>query len=268
MLNKKKLLACVCTSAMALSLSVPAFAAPVSNPTETLFTGATAPTTVAVSIKKVATPKLYVNPYGMSYSPADSQVQATPGTLASGDMVIKESPTSAGFYSDTTVIENNSTASMGVKVTLKSESPSSGTASTAVVVAGDTAPASAPTVNTLWGHFEIADATEETGSVEDASGTDVAGVHIVTPDWTTAKQVVIPACGAGAAGTATTTDTQYTLAGATESTDMSGNTTTTPGYAAFRLTGNSYVGTTGNSWEATDLINVTVAFTFVPAAAN
>lgn len=259
-MNLKKFLAGAFAGALALSLTVPAFA--MSNPTETVFTGATAPLTVSVSVKKVATPKLYVNPYGMSYSPADSQVLAG-ASLASGDMVIEESPTSAGFYSDTAVIENNSTAALGVKVTLKSESPSpsGGTASTAVVVAGATAP-SAPSVNTLWGHFEIADATAVSGTVN-----TVDDVITVTPDWTSAKRVVIPACAAGAAGTATTTDTTYTLAAATESTDMSGTTTTTPGYAAFRLTGNAYMGSSG-TWDATDLINVTVAFTFTPAAAS
>lgn len=263
-MNMKKFLAGAFAGALALSLSVPAFASAMTNPTETLFSGAAAPLTVSVSVKKVAAPKLYVNPYGMSYSPADSQVLAS-ASLAAGDMVIEEAPTSAGFYSDTAVLENNSTAALGVKVTLKSESPSpaGGTASTAVVVATEPAANAAPAVNTLFGHFEIADATAVTGSVN-----NVTGVITVTPDWTSAKQVVIPACSAGGAGTATTNDTTYTLAAATESTDMSGNTTTTPGYAAFRLTGNAYVGTAGNSWAATDLINVTVAFTFTPAAAS
>lgn len=259
-MNMKKFLAGAFAGALALSLTAPAFATAMTNPTETLFTGAAAPNTVSVSVKKVTAPKLYVNPYGMSYSPDDSQVLAG-ASLATGDMVIKESSTSAGFYSDTAVIENNSTTNLGVKVTLKSESPSSGTASTAVVVAADPG-STAPTVNTLYGHFEIADATPVTGTVD-----SVDGVVTVTPDWATAKQVVIPACGAGSAGTATTTDTQYTLKAATVTTGMGGVTTTTPGYAAFRLTGDAYIGTTGNSWAATDLVNVTVAFTFTPAAA-
>ena len=250
-MNMRKLLAGICTGALVISLAVPAFADDLANPTKTEFTGDTgANLTVSVSVKAAAAPKLYVNPYGMAYTPADITISG-----GSGDnIVIKETPTSAGFFSDTALIENKSTSSFGVKVTLTTESEGS-----VAIVAADPG-ATPPTVNTMYGHFEIADATF-------ASGT-------VTPDWTTKKQVVIPATSAasgGTNGTATSTgDTGYTLNAASSTTDsMSGTTTVTPAYAAFRLTGNSYVGSTaGTTWADTDLVNVSVAFTFTPAPAT
>lgn len=241
----KKFLAGVCTGALALSLAIPAFAttpAALTNPTKTEFEGDTgANLTVSVSVKASQTPKLYVNPYGMSYTPADITI---------GDIVIKGSSTAAGFFSDTALIENKSTSQFGVKVTLTTKS-----AANVAIVA--TEPVTDPTDNTMFGHFEIADATLTDGTV--------------TPDWTAAKQVVIPAISAasgGTAGTATsTTYTRYILDAGTETPDaMSGGTKITPAYAAFRLTGKSYVGTTGNVWNDNDLVDVAVAFSFIPPA--
>lgn len=246
----QKILAGICTGALALSLSIPAFAAGVTNDTETTFSGSTlSGGTVAVTVPTATgTNKLYVNPYGMPYTLTDGTFQIAPAPSDGGSATngtIKETTTTAGFFSNTAVIKNESTAKLKVSVTMTT------TEAGAVKVVATDPTGTPPADNTLFGNFEIANAT--------LTGTTL------TPNWTGAKQVVIPAGSgtASTAGTSTTTDTQFSIPAAT-STMNQGVTTITASYAVFRLTGKAFIGSTNNSWDDADLATVVVAFSFEP----
>lgn len=274
----KKFLAGVCTGALALSLAVPAFASNITNDNSTTFTGAAASTaggTVSVRVRTAST-KLYVNPYGVSYDLPYGEVKTAGAAFnVDEDLVITQGNTAAGFFSDTALIENNSTSALKVGATLTT-TDKAGVKFVGAAPAGGTA-----ADNTLYGNFEITSATVSTGAVKvsDASGnlgsTATAGVTIVTPNWadTNKKTFAIPAGAAGAGGSAGagTPGTmpaaqQYTLAAATSTTDpVTQAVTVTPSYAAYRLTGTALIGTTNNLWPTADVADVVVALTFTPA---
>lgn len=268
-MKMKKFLAGVCTGALALSLSAPAFAGNISNPNQTTFNGnATISGTVSVKVLAGST-NLYINPYGVAYKLDNGEVFTTVGATTfdkTKDFAIAEAETSAGFFSDTVAIQNNSSKDLKVGVSMTTTEK---TGSAVKFVAA--APGSAPADNTMWGNFEITSATVETGTakVTKTVGQDKVeetGVNIITPDWTASKTIAIPA-GSGTAGTAgnpsAVTDTTFVLPKA-EVTEGMGGSTTTPGYAAYRLTGSVAIGTTNNVWPVADLADVDVAFTFLP----
>ncbi len=272
-MNMKKLLAGICTGALAISLAVPAFAANVTNPNSTTFTGDVASNaggTVSVSVRAAST-KLYVNPYGVSYDLPYGEVKTAAADFdVDEDLVIAQGSTAAGFFSDVALIENNSTSALKVGVTLTT------TEKGAVKVVASAPAGGTASDNTLYGNFEITSATLSTGTAQvskaDGSKEEKTGVSIVTPNWadTNKKTFAIPA-GGGTAGTAGSASVmpaanQYTLAAATSTTDsMTNVTTVTPAYAAYRLTGTALIGTTNNAWPEADVADVVVALTFTPA---
>lgn len=272
-MNMKKFLASACAGALAISMAVPAMAANVTNPNSTTFSGALADAaggTVSVRVRAAST-KLYVNPYGVSYDLPYGEVKTAAADFnVDEDLVITQGTTAAGFFSDVALIENNSTAALNVGVTLTT------TEKGAVKVVASAPAGGTASDNTLYGNFEIASAAATTGTVDvskaDGTKESKTGVSIVTPNWadTNKKTLAIPA-GSGTAGTAGSASTmpaaqQYTLAGATSTTDsISGTTTVTPSYAAYRLSGTALIGTTNNAWANADVADVVVALTFTPA---
>lgn len=273
-MNLKKFLAGVCTGALVLSLTIPAFASNITNPNSTTFTGDVANSaggTVSVRVRSAST-KLYVNPYGVSYNLPYGEVKTASADFdVDEDLVITQGSTAAGFFSDVALIENNSTSALKVGVILTTTEKGA-----VKVVAAD--PGATAAANTLFGNFEITSAAVSTGTVEvskaDGTKENKTGVTIVTPDWsdTNKKTVAIPA-GSGSAGTAGTPSTpiaaaqQYTLAAATSTTDpVTQAVTVTPSYAAYRLTGTALIGTTNNAWPNADVADVVVALTFTPAS--
>lgn len=268
-MNTKKMLASVCAGAMALSLTVPAFAAPtdpITNDAAVTFSGAPATGEIAVVMQTGAT-NLYVNPYGLPYMLGNGEVMAGSTFDKDTDLAIAEAPTSNGFFSDTAVIQNNGETALAVKVSMTT------TEKGAVKVVA-TAPTGSVADHTLNGNLEIAPATVVTGTakVTGASGkVDMADVKIVTPDWDDKETVAIPA-GSGTAGSAGTpsavADTGVVLPAATSSLDAaSGQMVTTPGYVAYRLAGSAYL-KSATDWEEQDVADVAVAFTFAPATTS
>ena len=254
----KKLLAILCACTLLFALAVPVFASnSIENGTENKFEGSDTddPTnlTVSVSVLKGAN-KLYVNPYGLPYTIKDGSAT---GSAASGEK-IKEGTTTAGWFSTTSVIKNESTTALKVYVTMKTEETGN-----AKVVAN--AAAVDPAFNCLYGNLEIAPATY------------TSSTKLITPDWDSKKEVGVPT---EASPLSTPTYTQLIIAAADDSrTDDAGRPIIEPGFAAFRIRGFAKLGggnasggdaSDGNAaeWAKTDLADVTVAFSFEPATGN
>lgn len=291
-MNTKKMLAGVCAGAMALSLTVPAFAAgSITNSMSVPFTGKPAEGEIAVVMQKGKT-NLYVNPYGLPYTLGFGEVFVSGGTTfdKTQDIAIKEPDTaSEGFFSDTAVIQNNGDIALSVNVTMTTTE--NGNAK--VVLEADKPTAGNVTGQYMYGNLEIAPATMATGTATVTKTAAVTGanpapavmeeqtgVKVVTPNWAGKKTVAIPA-GGGTAGTAGTpsavVDTQIDLpAVQTVEDENTGTSVTVPGVIAYRLAGSTIPMDTESSvgaddvapWDSADVADVTVAFTFTPVAAS
>lgn len=256
-MNKKKLLAVLCTCALLFALAVPAFASgAMTNGTETVFEGADTENdpnlTVSVSVLKGAN-KLYVNPYGLPYTIKNGTAQDAGGT-ATGES-IKEGVTTDGWFSTTSVIKNETETALKVSVTMKSEEKTANVK----VVTGKTA--ANPAFNCLWGNLQIAPAEYNSST------------KLITPDWDSKEEVSVPTADNPITDPA---DTHFTLAGGTPGEDNLGQPITVPAYAAFRIRGGAKLGSASASggdasdgsasgWGKNDLVDVTVAFSFEPA---
>lgn len=289
-MNTKKMLAGVCAGAMALSLSAPAFAAAIDNATAVDFTGKPAEGEIAV-VMQTGKSNLYVNPYGLPYTLGFGEVHATAGATTfdkTKDIAIQEPSTSTeGFFSDTAVIQNNGDIALNVNVTMTTTEKGKAK----VVLEASKPAAGNVTAQYMYGNLEIAPATIGTGTATvtktaetsagagDAVKEEQTDVTIVTPNWKDKKVVAIPA-GSGTAGTAGTpsavADTTIDLPAAKTETDSFGASTTTPGVIAYRLAGTTIPMDTESSggaddvtpWDAGDVADVTVAFTFTPVVAS
>ena len=285
-MNTKKMLAGVCAGAMALSLSAPAFATAIANPTEVDFTGKPAEGEIAV-VMQTGKRNLYVNPYGLPYTLGFGEVFVSGGTTfdKTQDLAIKEPATSTeGFFIYTAVIQNNGDVALSVNVTMTTTEQGNAR----VVLEANKPTATNVDGQYMYGNLEIAPATIKTGNAIVTKTAAQAGppavaaekeeqtdVKIVTPDWDSKQTVAIPAGSgtAGTAGTPSTDDTGIDLPAAETVSDSFGGRTTTPGVVAYRLAGttipmdkpNATV-TTVEPWQEADVADVTVAFTFAPVA--
>lgn len=269
----KKLLALLCVCVLALSLAVPAFAADddatsgnIRNPLENPFEGADpndGSLTVSVAVLPGAN-KLYVNPYGLPYTVPDRTGVDIDGEAGSAVAKIVEGTTTAGWFSTTSLLQNNSDSNLKVKVTMTTTEK--GGVKVVEVPVGGSAPTNVQD-NTLYGYLEI-----NTAAYDQTKGT-------ITPTWTGAKKVPVPA-GSGTAGQAGTpvkdvdptdgTTPGFTLNKAT-TTEIKGEMVTTPTYAAFRIRGSAVMPASGSNtgasngdigWAKADLADVLVAFSF------
>lgn len=271
----KKLLSVLCACALIFALAVPAFASSatsgnIPNDTETEFKGDHLPdedngVTVSISVL-YSLKKLYVNPYGLPYKIADAAVMVpdpdNPGQMKKGDDKIQEGVVTDGWFSDTAIIKNDAKDSLKVSVTMTTT-----THGAVEVVLPANAPQAnnTPDNNTLYGKFQITDATYDT-----AKKTYIPG------DWTVAadkpaKEADIPVgAAANVKGTPTKSNIGYILKGEHEETDQStGRPYTSAGYAAFRMRGSAVIGANSASpgdagWGQNDLADVSVAFSFAP----
>lgn len=251
----KKILAVLCFCALAVSLAVPVFAAPgdpIENGASIDYEGAfpDEDLTVAVSVL-YAMKKLYVNPYGLPYTIQKTSLMDNSGQTT-GEK-IQEGTVTDGWFSNTAVIKNNSTTSLGVSVTISTDAHGA-----AKVVDDADDAALNPQFNCLYGDFQITKATLVSG--------------VITPtDWdTNMKTVAIPSTDNPIAAAQ---PTGFTLDGAQEGTGMQAGTTI-PAYAAFRIRGHAVIcsadatgsdataGSTANVWPEDDVVDMTVAFSF------
>lgn len=265
-MKTKKLLAVLCACALVFALAIPVFAAdddPINNPTNTDFEGKTPSATVSVQVL-AGVKELYVNPYGLPYTLPNgtATAQDTDGsTTTSTTYTIKEETTTDGWFSTTAVIRNTGNTPLDVKVTMTTKEHGN-----VRVVAADPGAGASLAYNTLFGKFEITDATAD-------------DQNVITPDWSSThkKTVDIPAgAGTGVDGAAGDTlaeePTGYTIIGSKTDTVM-GDLVTTHGYAAFRLRGSAKMAnndeatdgqTQPNKWLNKDVADVSVAFSFTP----
>lgn len=295
-MNTKKMLAGVCAGAMALSLTVPAFAAgtAISNGTAVNFTGKPAEGEIAV-VMQTGKSNLYVNPYGLPWALGYGEVFVSGGDTfdKTKDLAVEEPSTATeGFFSDTAVIQNNGDIDLDVSVSMTTTEKGD-----LVFVANSTKVPGSGTITkqVMYGELEIATAELTTGKAKvttaaavtgsdpkPAVKTEVDGVQIVIPDWENKETVAIPAGAAGADASPLTAtagkgaasaaaDTGVVLAAAETTTDSFGTSTTTPGYVAYRLTGTAVPAdkevspaTAPAAWTDADVADVTVAFTFAP----
>ena len=281
----KKLLAVLCVCALALALAVPAFAEAtpgdassgnIKNPLENEFVGTNpedqnSGLTVSVAVLKGAN-KLYVNPYGLPYTIPTGSIENSTDTIVEGT-------TTAGWFSTTSLIKNESENDLKLKVTMTTTEKGG-----VKVVTPANAPATGttPADNTLYGYLEITTATRATDGK-------------ITPNWVAAtgggdhanlRVVPVPA-GSGTAGEAgspakdvvpdvrtggTGTPAGFTLTKMIVGTGANVGIDT-PSYAAFRIRGFAVVGgsdasgsnaSDGNAsgWLEGDLADVVVAFSF------
>lgn len=260
-MNSKKLLAVLCACVMVFSLAVPAFAEAspgqiVKNGTQIEFEGSLPDgnTTVSVSVLAGIT-KLYVNPYGLPYTIADTKIGPEPDSGEDTRDKIKEGTTTNGWFSTTAAIKNESTTALEVSVTMTTTEKGN----VDVVSPTDGEDESfAPTKNSLYGYFEIVTATYD------------AETKTITPgNWDSAETVPIPEDS----GVPSDPEyTEYDINGAI-SRNVDGVPTIIPSYAAFRLRGSAVIGSgsggasggDASGWLDTDLADVTVAFSFAPA---
>lgn len=272
-MKTKKLLAVLCACALVFALAIPVFAAanpedPINNPTNTDFEGKTPSATVSVQVL-AGVKELYVNPYGLPYTLPNGTATAptvpapTGGTASTTTYTIKEETTTDGWFSTTAVIRNTGNTPLDVKVTMTTKEHGN-----VRVVDADPGAGASLAYNTLFGTFDIADATADDDNV-------------ITADWTTTtghmKQVNIPAgAGTGVDGEAGATlaeePTNYTIIGS-KTEEVYGREVTTHGYAAFRLRGSAKMAnneeatdgqTQPNKWLNKDVADVSVAFSFTP----
>lgn len=257
-MNKKKLLAVLCTCALLFALAVPAFASnnAMTNPTENTFEGSDMDDelTVSVSVLKGAN-KLYVNPYGLPYTIREGTAKNAAGT-ATGEK-IKEGVTTDGWFSTTSVIKNESTKELKISVTMKTVERSANVK----VVANEDAVAANSAFNCLYGNLQLAPASYDSTS------------KLITPDWDSKKEVAVPTV---ASPLTTATYTELDIDAADDSQrDAAGRPIIEPGFAAFRIRGHAVIGsgeatgadaTAGGAaeWAKGDLADVTVAFSFEP----
>lgn len=269
-MKMKKLLAATCAGAMALSLTVPAFAAGQAfDGQKTNFTAEIATDDIgSVSVAVPTSAKLYVNPYGALIQLKDGEENFGTGT---SEMAIKQGSVSDTLFSQTRLVKNTGTQALDLKVVANS---TQGTNASATVKAqfvamktdettfeSDTTVAdSAPE---MMGFFEIKTATVADGVASAVEWTDFADYDPA------AKSGMVPIEVSGTPGTATTVC--YTLPAATteDVDDGYGGTTevTVPSYAAFHLVGKLNPNVTSTVWAntTTDLPTVNVVFTFTPA---
>ena len=255
-MNKKKLLAVLCTCTLLFALAVPAFASnnAMTNPTENTFEGSDmdGELTVSVSVLKGAN-KLYVNPYGLPYTIREGSAT---GAGANGEK-IKEGITTDGWFSTTSVIKNESTKALKISVTMKTVERSANVK----VVANEAAVAANSAFNCLYGNLEIAPADYNSTS------------KLITPDWASKEEVPVPTV-ASPLTTATYTNIDIDAADDSQQ-DAAGDPIITPAFAAFRIRGHAVLGsgeatgadaTAGGAaeWAKGDLADVTVAFSFEP----
>lgn len=287
----KKLLAVLSVCALIFALAVPVFASNASsgeieNPLENKFEGQDPnrdpSLTVSVAVLKGAN-KLYVNPYGLPYTIPAGTIYKADGITPSGDTIV-EGTTTAGWFSTTSLIQNNSENDLKVKVTMTTTEKGGVKVIAPDDAAIDNFDTTAPDSNTLYGYLEITTATR----ADDGK---------ITPDWKAAtggtdhanlRVVPVPAGShtAGQAGTPAKDVVPDTRAGSSNGPigftlnkagskfdDATNAMVPVPSYAAFRIRGTAVLGagsasggnaSDGNAsgWLNTDLADVVVAFSF------
>lgn len=277
-MKMKKLLAATCAGAMALSLTVPAFAVdpqPFGGKT-TNFTSEIAKDDIGtVSVDVPASATLYVNPYGALIQLNDgSQTFGTGNTAV--NLEIKQGSVSDTMFSQTRLVQNTGDQALDLKVVVKSTDATGGTTSNGKFVTMnkdgstgfETTVATADGAPELMGFFEIKDATVTNGVVAPVTWT-VFDQFAATSN--SAKTGMVAISDAAASATATPAGVCYTLPAATtdEIDDGYGGTTEVivPSYAAFHLVGKVNPNVTAAVWSSdeTALPTVDVIFTFTPA---
>lgn len=271
----KKFLALACALVLALSLAAPVFAAPITNSMSTNFAGAVADGEVAVTLV-YGTTKLYVNPYGIPYAAGFGEVKAGGAAAVfakATDVAIAEAAVTDSLFSDTAVIRNDGEVALDVSASLIS-TPTANVAVVADATAAD------GTDHSVYGKLEVAPATAGTGTAkvtttaaganpatDPAVKSDVTGVTIITPNWasTDKKSIPLPTVGKGTTASAASAAADAgTLPAKQVLVDSdTGAKTEVPGYLAYRVVGTA-VPKTSTAWETTDLVSVSVAFTFAP----
>lgn len=261
----KKILAVLCVCALAFSLAIPAFAATgIENDASLTLEGSTTNDpdnlTIAVSVL-YAMKKLYVNPYGLPYTIKTTALKEGPDDSATNtNLTIQEETVTAGWFSNTAVIRNNSLTPLKVSVTISTEVHGA-----ARVVENKADADNYKSNNCVYGTFQITQA-KAAGSVitptdwkEDTTGDGTNG-HM--------KEVSIRATGDPNTGAQ---DTRFTVAAATPPTGI--QTENTPAYAAFRIRGGAVIcsedsaadataSSIANVWPDEDVVDMTVAFSF------
>lgn len=271
-MNVKKLLAVLCALTLVFALAIPVFATAIANGTQTIFEGSTTDDlTVSVSVLK-GNDKLYVNPYGLPYTiqptKAQKPVKGDSGVeWEDADETIVEGTTTNGWFSTTSALKNESLTPLKVSVTMKSELSENAEAGRVKILDAATEEVTGhdKVFNCLWGNLELAGASYDTGK------------KLLTPDWDGENTDVVTV-GVPELGETVAEDTAFVLDGADpEAVDNNGRPWTAPAYAAFRIRGSAKIAdaseaTSGDlkitDWEDTDLVDVTVAFSFQPAGAE
>lgn len=266
-MKMKKLLAATCAGAMALSLTVPAFAAGQAfDGQKTNFTAEIATDDIgSVSVAVPTSAKLYVNPYGALIQLKDGEENFGTGT---SEMAIKQGSVSDTLFSQTRLVKNTGTQALDLKVVANSTEASTGTKKATFVAMDADGTTGFATTNAddtpqMMGFFEIKTVTPANGTVPAVDWTAFADYDLA------AKSGMVPIEVSGTPGTATTVC--YTLPAATteDVDDGYGGTTevTVPSYAAFHLVGKLNPNVTSTVWgdSGTSLPTVDVVFTFTPA---
>lgn len=277
-MKMKKLLAVLCTFALVFALAIPAFASPspsqtpIPNDAEIDYEGTIAgdedpDLTVAVSVL-FAAKKLYVNPYGLPFTIKNTTVRDGGTDAQPVNVEIQEGTTTAGWFSHTAVIKNNSTSDLPVSITVKYTLKSGGVKVVAYDVSTET-PTLDDNYNCLYGAFQITDAKLQDGVI---SATDwVAAPASGATDTAHMKQVAVPASDNVPTEP---TETGYTLVGGEEGLDDFARPIITPSYAAFRIRGGAAInadgadasdasnGSIANVWPGEDTVDMTIAFSF------
>lgn len=272
-MNVKKLLVVLCALTLVFALAIPVFANAIANGTQTVFEGSTTDDlTVSVSVLK-GNDKLYVNPYGLPYSiqntVAQKPVKGDSGVeWEDADETIVEGTTTNGWFSTTSALKNESLTPLKVSVTMKSELSTGASAARVKILDASTEEVTEhedKIFNCLWGNLELAGASYDTGK------------KLLTPDWDGENTDVVTV-GVPKLNETVADDTAFVLDGADpDAVDNNGRPWTAPGYAAFRIRGSAKIAdadeaTPGETpiteWKDTDLVDVTVAFSFQPAGAE
>lgn len=230
-MNMKKALSGLCAGALALSLSIPAFADLGTTYTADNDIDGADIGTVSVTTP-VTTGSLYINETGAPYALKDD-------TTSVSGMTIKGTTATEGFFTTPAMLVNTGDSALKVSVTVTSKATNLVIAST---VTGS------ESTNTIAGNLEVKSVTP--------SGTNL------TVDWTNAETLAIPTAtdtdGSGTAGTAATKTFTAPLPAAGKD-DMD---RTVNGYLAYRLAGDIKLGAAG--WNDSD-VEVKVVFTLEPA---
>lgn len=261
-MKTKRIISAALSAAMALSLSVPAFASgggttPTKPNTETTITGKYEEAIISVDVPE--TGNAFINPYGLGTSVKDSN---------GADVQIKGQIVTAPLY-----IVNNSgldldvgasiTPALGEKATMKLASTTtkgSGTEGQDDYVAPATAKSAYVIVQGVASSVITADGDATADTPQDAIKTAYA------TDATWAKAVSSAALTVSSTGTtkAVVVDKFATLKAATVDTDGTVTAHKSGSIMLYRLTGDC-VKAPKEAWTADDTFTVKIAFSFSPA---